>query len=327
MQTKAGAWADGEDGLRKVVGHPALLPQKVSELPSPRDFLTSWINVDYFAPPIDDVPFMSTIGFFEKWQHWALHKGFLQHPESQTLLGGRNGTLYAVLSVVKILFSIGAVLGKLELPSLQPEGSKANRITDGDWERALGWCENWTIAIDKTTAILSKTFVERTQLDGRATSTRPRSPSWTSSAWNDATEHPAVPGSSAQVDPPPPPRPRPRPRPVYKQDVVPIGDENPDDLEDLRSLTDSERNESDTYMPKGGETEEDDDSEIEDPGAPDVEDRSLSAIQKGKRPAHGRIQAKPQAKLSGLEALLDTRHRPEAETSTCILYQWIIDSI
>lgn len=313
------------DTLRKVVGHPTILPDRFENLPTIEEFLSSWLPVPYFAPPFEDVPVSSTIPFFEKWQHRALNQSFLRHAESQTLLGGRKGTSSVVLAILKVLFNIGAVLGKLKLPCSKPSEVEGCRITNNDWKLALLWCDNWRKAIEATVEILKKTFAERTQdlAPVGATLTQPKSRS-----------HPrAAPKPTAPVSRSPSPgpsrqaRPRPRPRPpqsFYAEDkVVSPGGQ---DEEDLRSLTDSERNGSDMFQPpeqsesEGSTTGESKNSEDEDVSPP-------AKTRKGKNVAHGEKRSKPIDTTSGLTMLEDARRQYELEHGESIFDCVVLTSI
>jgi hypothetical protein len=186
----------------------------------------------------------------------VLQEGFLRHPESKTLLGGKCGTLWPVLVLLKALLNVGFVIGKVDLGVPLPAEVDKRRFSGGDWEMMLDWCKEWRTAIEATVTILKETFDERTREgDGHCANTQTSGSKLESQPLESSRSQPGSPSTSQH--PLPRPRPRPRPRPVtYALERLPGVDD------DCSSAgTDSDEEASDNFKPSGGDS---DDGDTED---------------------------------------------------------------
>ncbi|KEP50485.1 hypothetical protein V565_079090 [Rhizoctonia solani 123E] len=134
---------------------PKLIPPK----PDSDSWPTSmWPHSDYFKNPLK-VAYEGTIAQYEKWlEHVAK---VLVHEPSGTLYGGKNGVVCVVRSLLQLLFTFSAVRGDFDPPEPMPEGYNTARFPINQWPLLLEWIEEWTTAIEASTAILQKTSGER----------------------------------------------------------------------------------------------------------------------------------------------------------------------
>lgn len=267
------------------VGIPAVLPATTAGLPEPLSFFTLfWLPDDYFKPPYEAAN-NSRIDFFESWQHRTLAGGFLKHTDSKTLLGGAFGTVWGVRAILKVLFNIGAVTGKLKPPTPQPAHLDSGRVSENDWNHCLGYLAVWNKTILTSIEVLKLTFDERSRL--------PRSIDMAPGQldFEDQRNDPLTDPATVDAGPSRGLRKRPVPR------LPPTLDAAADD-DSTRSFTDSEASNSDNFKPDGV------DSDVEDEGedADTAKKSSRGREKKGKNVAAGEKNPK-QATLAEDESV------------------------
>jgi hypothetical protein len=140
---------------------PLLLPQALPARDEGlRYLLDFWTAKDYFRPAHKSRN-EGTVDFFEGWLEEARTTGLSRHQASGTFIGGHRGVVWVVRGLIKFLANIGACVGKLNPPIPAPENFELDRLGMIHWNRALRWCEEWRLELEKSNATLKETAAER----------------------------------------------------------------------------------------------------------------------------------------------------------------------
>ncbi|KAF8593629.1 hypothetical protein BDV93DRAFT_516423 [Ceratobasidium sp. AG-I] len=105
----------------------------------------------------------NTLGYLETWLDKALTNRPSYHLRSKTLVGGKNGVIWIIRSLIRCLASIGAILPSIPVSAPTPPPAKYDdtRIATNDWTRAILWCNMWLSALTQSNITLGTSCDER----------------------------------------------------------------------------------------------------------------------------------------------------------------------
>ncbi|KAF8600185.1 hypothetical protein BDV93DRAFT_511091 [Ceratobasidium sp. AG-I] len=83
------------------------------------------------------------------------------HEQSGTLLGGDSGSVWMVRTLIALVLNLAAVKHLIEPPIPVPTGYDLSRLPIGEFDRVLGWCQDWIAGIEQSTSVLEQTFDAR----------------------------------------------------------------------------------------------------------------------------------------------------------------------
>jgi hypothetical protein len=199
-----------------------------------------------------EVDISATLAHFEAWQIKIRKDPRIFHEPSQTFRGGLRCLVWVVLPLLKVIANIGTSEANILTPPFPaPESFELDRLSTGDWKRAVGWLETWLQLIVSSNEVLAKTVMERLRpadaavddVDGRESDSE-------GVALEDASS--TRPSKRRKTAPKPKPKPKPQPKP------------KPMPTPDSKSAKSSEAGESDTEMGGKGMTSGNTDVEMAD---------------------------------------------------------------
>ncbi|KAG8688714.1 hypothetical protein FRC11_004924 [Ceratobasidium sp. 423] len=122
-----------------------------------------WAHRDYYRHLSKASP-EGTVEHFETWQGGQVEN--LCHRPSGTLYGGKTGVIGVVRPLIQLLFNFSAIRSDFTPPEDPPTDYDLTRFPINEWPCLQQWIQDWTTAIEASTAILHQTSDERRQ--GRA---------------------------------------------------------------------------------------------------------------------------------------------------------------
>ncbi|KAG9125668.1 hypothetical protein FRC07_006684 [Ceratobasidium sp. 392] len=166
MESKFPVWT--ANGLWAKVDGQTVVPNALpfNQPTSDDAFLVFWLNcwltIEYFQRARPGFE-LSRLDYVESFIQDEVLNGIGFHDKSGTLIGGKNGVVWAARCIVKIILNILAVMdnGGVKFDTPLPPGYDPKRLGSSHLELALEWAKDLTVAIKKSTDILAASWSER----------------------------------------------------------------------------------------------------------------------------------------------------------------------
>ncbi|CAE6527001.1 unnamed protein product [Rhizoctonia solani] len=140
---------------------PALFPSSPESLVEGLQyFIHFWLPPGYFSPSAR-ADLVSRFRYFQLYIEDILPSVLIRHPSSNTLIGGYNGTVWLVRSLILLVFNFAAVNGELTPPCDPPSGCDITCLPLEEFPNVLGYCQDLLEAIRGSIVILSQNSAAR----------------------------------------------------------------------------------------------------------------------------------------------------------------------